>query len=37
MEKRWIMINLTNGAVEIYNASDIAAKSTQDAINKAIE
>ena len=28
--------NLTNGAVEIYDASDIAAEGTQDAINKAI-
>ena len=29
--------NLQDGAVEIYDASDIAAKGTQDAINKAIE
>ena len=29
--------NLTNGDVEVYEASSIAAKGTQDAINSAIE
>ena len=29
--------NLSNGAVELYNASGIAAEGTQDAMNKAIE
>ena len=29
--------NLTNGAVEVYDASSIAAEGTQDAINTAIE
>ena len=36
MEYDWVG-NLSNGAVELYNASNIAAEGTQDAMNKAIE